>query len=197
MGLPRWLSGKESVCQCRRCKRGRFSPWVGNIPWSKKWLPTPVFLPGKFHGQTSLAGYRPWDHKELDATEHTPIHTHLRHNTCFPPGFFSLYKSWERDREMMRRRQKRYDLINIPKTEQRSCMSTNNGSTFRKPQHTLFETGIVKHKYTLEGIPTHTSSPIWKPSSPNNLSTSYWLTLSVVFQNKCLGEIKLFILIEK
>jgi len=59
-GLPRWLSGKESVCQCRRC---RFSPWVGNIPWSKKWLPTPVFLPGKFPGQRSLAGYRPWGHR--------------------------------------------------------------------------------------------------------------------------------------
>ena len=31
--------------------------WVGKIPWSRKWQPTPVFLPGKFHGQRSLAGY--------------------------------------------------------------------------------------------------------------------------------------------
>ena len=60
-GLPRWLSGKESTCQCRRC---RFHPRVGKIPWSRKWQPSPVFLPGKVHGQKSLGGYSPWDHKE-------------------------------------------------------------------------------------------------------------------------------------
>ena len=37
-------------------------------PWRRKWLPIPVFLPGKFHGQRSLAGYSPWDCKELDMT---------------------------------------------------------------------------------------------------------------------------------
>ena len=37
-----------------------FDPWVGKIPWRKEWLPTPVFLPGGFHGQRSLAGYSPW-----------------------------------------------------------------------------------------------------------------------------------------
>ena len=45
MGLPWWLSSKESACQCRR---HGFDPWVGKIPWSRKWQPTPVFLPGKF-----------------------------------------------------------------------------------------------------------------------------------------------------
>ena len=39
----RWHSGKESTCQCRR---HRFDPWVGKIPWRRKWQPTPVFLPG-------------------------------------------------------------------------------------------------------------------------------------------------------
>ena len=43
--------------------------WVGKIPWRKKWQPTPVLLPGKSHGQRSLAGYSPWDHEELDTTE--------------------------------------------------------------------------------------------------------------------------------
>ena len=37
--------------------------WVGKIPWRKEWIPTPVFLPGEFHGQRSLAGYSPWAHK--------------------------------------------------------------------------------------------------------------------------------------
>ena len=46
-----------------------FNPWVGKIPWSRKWQHTLVFLPGKFHGQKSLAGYSPWDHKESDVTE--------------------------------------------------------------------------------------------------------------------------------
>ena len=38
--------------------------WVGKIPWRRKWQPTPVFLPGKFHGQRSLVGCSPRDHKK-------------------------------------------------------------------------------------------------------------------------------------
>ena len=67
-GFPRWHSGKESACQFRRCG---FNPWVRKIPWSRKWQPTPVSLPGKFHGQRSLLGYSPWGCKVLDTTEHT------------------------------------------------------------------------------------------------------------------------------
>ena len=64
----------ESSCQCRRCKRCRFSPWVGKIPWKRKWQHTPVFLPGKFHGQRSLVGYSPRDHKESVTTERLTLH---------------------------------------------------------------------------------------------------------------------------
>ena len=60
--FPRWLSGKESACQCRR---PRFNSWVGKIPWRRKWQPTPVFLPGESHGQRSLAGCSPRGCKEL------------------------------------------------------------------------------------------------------------------------------------
>ena len=42
-GLPGWLSGKESACQCRRL---RFDHWAGKIPRKRAWQPTPVFLPG-------------------------------------------------------------------------------------------------------------------------------------------------------
>ena len=77
-GLPRWHSGKESACQCRRPKKCRFDPWVRKIPWRRKWKPTPVFLPGKFHGQRSLVGYSPWGCKELNMTEQTQNNnTHL------------------------------------------------------------------------------------------------------------------------
>ena len=55
-GLSWWLSGKESSCQCRTCRRHRIDPWVRTIPWGKKWQSTPVFLPGKSHRQRSLAG---------------------------------------------------------------------------------------------------------------------------------------------
>ena len=44
-------------------------PWVGKIPWRRKWQPTPVLLPGRSHGQRSLVGYSPWGHKELDTTK--------------------------------------------------------------------------------------------------------------------------------
>ena len=59
----RWRRGKESACQCRRCKRGGFDPCIRKIPWRRVWQPTPVFLPGKFHGQKSLAGYSPGSQK--------------------------------------------------------------------------------------------------------------------------------------
>ena len=70
-GRPRWLSGKESTWQFRKHRRRGFNPWVRMIPWSRKQQPTPILLPGKFHGQRNLAGYSPWGHKELDITEHT------------------------------------------------------------------------------------------------------------------------------
>ena len=64
--LPWWLR-QWSVCL--QCRRPGFNPWVGKIPWRRKWQPTPVLLPGKFHGQRSLVGYSPWDGKESDTTE--------------------------------------------------------------------------------------------------------------------------------
>ena len=54
--MPRWLSSKESACQCRRLRKWGFDPWVGKMPWRRKWQPTPVFLPGKSHRQRSLVG---------------------------------------------------------------------------------------------------------------------------------------------
>ena len=71
----RWLSGKKSAYQCRRHRRHRFNPWVGKIPWSRKCQPAPVFLPEKFQGQKSLAGYHPWGRDESDTTECLSTHT--------------------------------------------------------------------------------------------------------------------------
>ena len=46
-------------------------------PLEKEWLTTPVFLPGEFHGQRSLAGYRPWGYKELDMIEGLTLSLHF------------------------------------------------------------------------------------------------------------------------
>ena len=64
--FPKWYSGKEPTCQCRRCE---LDPWFGKILCRRKYQPTPVFLPGKFHEERSLAGYSSWGLKELDMTE--------------------------------------------------------------------------------------------------------------------------------
>ena len=66
-------NGKEpaSQCQCRRLKTCGFNPWVRKIAWRRKWLLTPVFLPGKSHGQRSLVGYSSWGCKESGITEET------------------------------------------------------------------------------------------------------------------------------
>ena len=65
-GFP---GGSDGKSVCLQCGRPRFDSWVRKIPWRKKWQPTPVLLPGKFHGWRNLIGYSPWGRKELDTTE--------------------------------------------------------------------------------------------------------------------------------
>ena len=63
LDFPGGASGKDSTYQCMRCKRCRFNHLVEKIPWSRKWQPIPIFLPGKSHGQRRLVGCSPWGHK--------------------------------------------------------------------------------------------------------------------------------------
>ena len=68
---PRWLRSKESACQNAGDARDMgLTPWIRKIPWSRKYQPAAVFLPGKFHGQKSLAVFSTWDCKEPDMTKH-------------------------------------------------------------------------------------------------------------------------------
>ena len=79
MGFPGGASGKASTCQCRRHK---FNPWVEKILWwSRKWQPTPVFLPVKSCGQKRLGGYSPWGGKESDMTKHACTHARAHAGT--------------------------------------------------------------------------------------------------------------------
>ena len=64
--FPSGSDGKASACNA---EHKWFDTWVRKIPWRRKWQPTTIFLPGKFHGWRSLVSHSPWDHKELDTTE--------------------------------------------------------------------------------------------------------------------------------
>ena len=85
-------SGIEPIYQCRRCKRYRFDPWVGKIPWCRNWQPAPVFLPGKSHGQRSLAGCSPWGLKGSDMTECVCAYAHT-HTLSHHFTFHSLFNT--------------------------------------------------------------------------------------------------------
>ena len=93
LSYPWWLRG-SSVCL--EFRRPGFNPWVGKIPWRRKWQPTPVLLPGESHGGRSLVGYSPWGHKESDMTERLYLLTyqtvtHLPYCNRGFPFFLVLY----------------------------------------------------------------------------------------------------------
>ena len=58
------FSVAQTVKVYLQCGRLGFNPLVGKISWRRKWQRTPVFLPGKSHGQRSVVGYSPWGRKE-------------------------------------------------------------------------------------------------------------------------------------
>jgi len=65
------LSPNLSISQINSC----YNSGIAYIQWRKKWQPTPVFLPGKSHGQRGLVGYGLWGHKELDMTSYMTSYT--------------------------------------------------------------------------------------------------------------------------
>ena len=81
-GIPGGSDSKESACNAGDLL------WVGKMPWRREWQPTPIFLPGEFHGQGSLVGCGPWGHRvryDCVTNTHTPTHppilTHREHQT--------------------------------------------------------------------------------------------------------------------
>ena len=70
--------GKESACSA-----GDLSsiPGSGRYPGERKWLPTPVFLPGEFHGKRSLTGYNPWGCNGSDTTERLTLTPYTKINS--------------------------------------------------------------------------------------------------------------------
>ena len=68
-GLAGGFFTNEPSRICLQYRRPGFNPWVRKMLWKKEWLPTPVFLPGRYHEQRCLAGYSPWGCEESDTTE--------------------------------------------------------------------------------------------------------------------------------
>ena len=82
-GLPRWHSGKESACQCRRCQRCGFDPWFGKTPWRRKWQPTPGFLLGKpvDRGVHGIPKSQTW--QQLSTHRPKSVRNHILFVICF------------------------------------------------------------------------------------------------------------------
>ena len=82
-GFPRWLSGKEYTCQCRRCKRCRFDPRVETTLWRREWQPTLVFSPGESPRTEEPEGLQSIGLLERVrynwGTEHACLHVFLQH----------------------------------------------------------------------------------------------------------------------
>ena len=68
--FPDGPAGEESACNTGH---EGLIPGSGKIPWRREWLPTPIFLPGKSHGQRNLGGYSPWVSKVLEMAEVTEL----------------------------------------------------------------------------------------------------------------------------
>ena len=90
-GNPRWLSGKESTCQYRRCRRRGFDLWVRKIRWRRKWQPTPVFLPGKFPWTEEPGRLQSMGLQESDMTQPLNHHqTRAKYNEQESEGMFQM-----------------------------------------------------------------------------------------------------------
>ena len=82
-----WWLRPERICL--KCRRQWFDPWLGKIPWRRKWQPTSVFLPKESHAQRGLLGYSPWSRKELDMTERLSTYTVTWKGLCGACGNYS------------------------------------------------------------------------------------------------------------
>ena len=82
-GFPCGISGKESACQWRKCKRCGFSPWVQKIPWTRKWQPAPLFLLWKIPWTEDPGGLWSTGSQGVRHTEQLNTHTWFKHCCCF------------------------------------------------------------------------------------------------------------------
>ena len=85
IGYPLQYFEVSLVAQMVKNLPAMWEPWVQSLGWED---PLEI-LPGELHGQRSLVGYNPWDHKELDTTEQLSLHLYIY--TQFKPTSFNIY----------------------------------------------------------------------------------------------------------
>ena len=95
LGLPLWLSCEKSACNAGDTGYSGSIPWIGKIPWRRKWQPTSVFLPGGSHGQRSMEGYSPWYMDSLweswTGLKHLSMFTDvITEFRCYQPDLFII-----------------------------------------------------------------------------------------------------------
>ena len=81
-GLPRWLNGNKSTCQCKRHRRHGCDHWVVKIPWRREWWFTLIYCLGNA-GTKEPGGLQSsaWDRR----VRHNWTHTHM-HERTFESG---------------------------------------------------------------------------------------------------------------
>ena len=91
IGFPNGLAGKQSACNARGPGKVSSIPGLGRSPWKRKWQPTLVFLPGKSHGQSTLAGYSPRSQTQLTIKriQHWRQKCLGNFSSCLGPGVWS------------------------------------------------------------------------------------------------------------
>ena len=140
--------------------RHRFDSWFGKIPWSRKWQPTPVLLPGKSHGWRSLVGYRPWSRKESDMTEWLHFHFSLstkKEQDLYTQNYTTSWKEikclnkWEDISCLWIGRPDIVKMTKLPKidsmqalSKSRWCFFCTNGKTLPKSKWKCNESQRVK-----------------------------------------------------
>ena len=87
--------GSDGKSVCLQSGKPGFNSWVRKNPWRRKWQPTPVLLPGKFHGWRSLVGYSPLGCKESDMTVWLHFQEYVHHLASLIQGTWILSKLQE------------------------------------------------------------------------------------------------------
>ena len=144
--MTEWLNWTEL-----QCGRPGFDPWVSKIPWRKKWQPTPVLLPRKFHGWRSLVGYSPWGCKESDMAERL-------HSLLYECRFLAM-RAWVVVHEISQARILEQVAVSFSRESSQlrgqadsSLLRFNQGSLLRSWSHPSSSSLAVNH---------HSSSAHW------------------------------------
>ena len=135
IALP-WSSLVAQMVKCLQWGRPGFNPWIRKIPWRRKWQPTPVLLPEKFHGRRSLVGYSPWGCKESDTTERLHFFNVIKYCDCFlcqhsPTDVSGLLALWFS--HLVSSSRACGSQSSVPRTQGRNCSTRLMGSHVQYP----------------------------------------------------------------